>query len=177
MINKSVEYQFYPAIWCSYSKVQSRVLYRLKNNLMKNFGLYYKDTENISAALEGTSTIDYNFSIARFKIRNKIFMFNVYNEAEPPAIRNLCGEVIPSRLYESLLFHYWNINAETYRTLPESDKRLTLSHTLLKDWNAFTKLYHEVFHKQLCEYKFICSSGVEQVPEYSNSCKKVGVIK
>lgn len=153
-------YQLYPIAHCKYQRVLRRVCYRLKNNLQKNFGLLYENTEDLRCLFYEDGQIDYNFTQAMFKTQNgnislSIFDKNTVNDEKT-------GECIPAYVFEKLLFNYWGLNANSYNKLLENDERQHLPQSISKDWNAFKELYKKTFGEEIGNrYNIICSSGVK----------------
>ena len=74
------------------------------------------------------------------------------------------GECMVAFTYEKLLFHYWNLNADTYQSLKKDDEKLSLPEKFRYDWNAFKELYFETFNEKLGQkYEIICSSGMKRI--------------
>ena len=73
-------YQFYPIASCKYARVLNRVLYRIKHNLKKNFGIEYENTDKMRCYLNESEIIDYNHTQGMFCIGNKKILLSVFDE-------------------------------------------------------------------------------------------------
>lgn len=165
-------YQFYPIIWCKYHRVQRRVSFRLKNNLKKNFGLEFSNTDNLRTLINFRSGIDYNYTQFKvsFKDKNRkndhlyVSIFDKYtNPYESGNLDDInSGECMLAFIYEKLLFMYWNIDAEAYNSLEDGDEKMHLPDYLREDWESFKELYQKAFGEPIgARYDIIVSSGLE----------------
>lgn len=158
--NNKGMFQLYPITYCKYQRVLRRVFYRLKNNLQRNFGLLYEDTDDLRCLIYETEQIDYNFSQAMFRIQNRSISLSIFDKNSCNNERT--GECMPAYTFEKLLFTYWNLNKDLYNALPENDKKRYLPQSMSKDWNDFKELYKKTFGEDIgSRYNIICSSGVE----------------
>lgn len=82
--NSGGVYQFYPIVWCKFDRVLRHVKYRLKNNLMKNFGVQYGDTDEMRCLLYEDGQIDPNFTQAMFKTNRGNVSLSVFDEKTNP---------------------------------------------------------------------------------------------
>lgn len=130
--------QFYPVtMWCNYARVLNRVIYRLKNNLTKNFNIVYGNTDKLSCSF--TDVIDYNLTQFMFKSGHRKYTYmsiiddKVRNEPD--------GICMPAYRYEKMVFNYFDIeDATEYRTeFLEKGKELFLPSVM--SWNTFTTMY------------------------------------
>lgn len=161
--NPSGIYQLYPIIWCKFKRVLRRVEYRLQNNIMKNFGINYGNTDEMRCLFYFDGKIDFNFTQAMFHTKRGNLSLSVCDSNTNVYENGLRGDCMPAYTYEKLLFKYWNLNAESYNALSEDDEKHYLPDTLRKDWSAFKTLYNETFDTPIGNYDIICSSGVEQL--------------
>ena len=160
-------YQFYPVLWCKYSRVRRKVEYRLKNNIKKNFSLHYGDTDQMRVDVRSDS-IDLNFTQAKFikTDGSESIYLDVYDDKT--CDNDLTGECMPAYTYEKLLFQYWGITAEMYRKLPTDDEKRDLPYSFHSNWEEYSSLYKETFNKAIgSDYDIICSSGLTRVWESS----------
>ena len=164
MIKNSVGvYQLYPIMWCKYERVLRRVRYRLENNLMKNFGIQYGNTEEMRCLLYEDGQIDPNFTQAMFKTNRGNVSFSVFDEKTNPYENNLSGECMVAYTYEKLIFKYWGLDAITYNKLPENDEKRHLPDSIKEEWNNFKDLYNETFDTPIGSYDILYSSGIQRI--------------
>ena len=157
-------YQLYPIMDCKFYKVLSRIDYRLKNNLFKNFNIFYKNTNDLCCDLFYSNNIDFNFTKAMFHTKLGNISFNVYDEKTNPYENNLSGECMIAYTYEKLLFKYHNLTPDIYKTLSEVDERYYLPDFLNKDWKTFKSLYKDTFNIKIGNnYDIICSKGLKRL--------------
>lgn len=157
-------YQLYPIAQCKYQRVLRRVYYRLQRNLYKNFGMHYENTDNMRCLFYEDGQIDYNFTQAMFKTKNKTISLSILDEYTNPYENEKRGKVMVVYTLEKLLFSYWNLNAELYDMLPENDEKRYLPHFMSKDWNKFKELYKNTFGEEIgSRYDIICSSGLKRM--------------
>lgn len=157
-------YQLYPIVQCKYQRVSRRVCYRLKNNLQKNFGLLYENTDDLRCLFYGNGQIDCNFTQAMFQTQNGNISLSVFDENTNPYENEGKGQCMISYTFEKLLFNYWELNADLYNKLPENDKRRYLPQFMSKDWNTFKELYKKTFGEEIgSKYDIICSSGIKRI--------------
>ena len=161
--NPSGVFQLYPIMWCKFSRVLRRVEWRLQNNLLKNFGVQYENTNDMSCLFYDDGQIDFNFTKAMFQTKQGNVSLSVIDNNTNPYENDLTGKCIPAYTYEKLLFQYWNLDSESYNALSENDEKRYLPDFLRKDWNAFKFLYNETFDTPIDSYEIICSSGVKQL--------------
>lgn len=160
--NQSGVYQLYPIMWCKFNRVLRRVEWRLQNNLMKNFGVQYGNTDDMRCLFYEDGQIDFNFTKAMFQTKRGNVSLSVVDDKTNPSENNLTGECMPAYIYEKLLFQYWKIDSNSYNALSENDEKRHLPDFFRKDWNAFKFLYKETFGTTIDSYEIICSSGVER---------------
>lgn len=160
--NQSGIYQLYPIMWCKFDRVLHRVEWRLQNNLLKNFGVQYGNTDDMCCLFYEDGQIDFNYTKAMFQTKRGNVSLSVVDEKTNPYENNLTGECMPAYTYEKLLFQYWKLDSKSYNALSEDDEKRHLPYFLKKDWNAFKSLYNETFDTPIDSYEIICSSGVEQ---------------
>lgn len=160
--NSSSVFQLYPIMRCKFDRVLRRVEWRLQNNLMKNFGVQYGNTDDMRCLFYEDGQIDFNFTKAMFKTKRGNVSLSVIDDKTNPSENNLIGECMPSCTYEKLLFQYWKMDSKSYHALSENDEKRHLPDFFRKYWNAFKSLYKETFGTQIDNYEIICSSGVEQ---------------
>lgn len=158
--NKTGVYQLYPFLSCKFSRVLRRVLYRLENNLDRNFGMTFGDTDELGAIFG--SDIDFNYTQAMFKnsdgknIAMSIFDEETFNRPQ--------GECIPAYRPEKMIFKLWDLDPESFSALPDDDERRSLPRILRRDWDAFKTLYKDTFGTSIGEkYEIICSSGIKRL--------------
>lgn len=156
-------YQLYPIIWCKFKRVIDRVEHRLRNNLMKNFGIHYGNTDEMRCSFYPDGQIDFNFTQAMFHTKRGNLSLSIYDEKTNVYENELCGECMVAYTYEKLIFKYWNIDKESYNTLSNNDEKRHLPDSLRKDWNSFKTLYNETFDIPIGSYDIICSSGIERI--------------
>ena len=158
--NSSNTLQLFPVItWCKYDRVLHRVLYRLENNLMKNFGIHYGRTDELRSIFYTSGEIDPNFTTFMFKTSRGNISMSIF-DAESDSRPN--GECMSAYRYEKLIFKYYGLDANSYNNLSEGDSRKYLPNSLNNDWEAFKELYESTFNAQLgSNYEIICSSGIE----------------
>lgn len=165
--NKEGAYQLYSTIDCAYRKVVTRVVYRLKNNLMKNFGIHYMDTDSMRCMLCVSDRFDFNFTKAVFSKRDNKrikYVLDIFDAKTNPYENDKLGECMPAYTYEKLLFEYFNLCADDYKDLEKTGIELHIAKELSKKWDAFRALYKNTFdHYPDEEYAIICSSGLEQL--------------
>lgn len=142
-----------------YNRIMRRVEYRLSNNLIKNFGIIYRDTDELLCGLWNDG-IDFNFTQAAFKFYDKTYFLDIFDEETD---NRLDGESMLAYRFEKLLFNYWGINSETYCCLPTDDKRQHLPPELRYNWEEFKELYSKTFPKPICKYNIVCSSGITRI--------------
>lgn len=157
-------YQLYPIVQYKYQRVSRRVCYRLKNNLQKNFGLLYENTDDLRCLFYGDGQIDYNFTQAMFQTQNGNISLSVFDENTNPYENEKKGQCMIGNTFEKLLFNYWELNADLYNELPENDTRRYLPQFMSKDWNIFKKLYKNTFGEEVgSRYDIACSSGIKRI--------------
>ena len=157
-------YQLYPIAQCKYQRVSRRVCYRLQNNLQKNFGLLYKNTDDLRCLFYENGQIDYNFTQAMFQTQNGNISLSVFDENTNPYENEKKGQCMIANTFEKLLFNYWELNADLYNELPENDKRRYLPQFISKDWNTFKELYKKTFGEEIgSRYDIACSSGIKRI--------------
>lgn len=150
-----------PIIRCKYSRILRKVDYRLAQNLMKNFGIAYKETDNTVCYFYNNGQIDFNYTLAMFQYKNENWALNIEDYSNP--VNKKSGECMPAYTYEKLLFKYWNITPEIYRTLSFSDEKNSLPHIFHWDWEAYKELYRNTFEKEIgADYEFNCSNGIKR---------------
>ena len=165
----------FPAFRCGIWKVLNRVEYRLKNNLMKNFKIQYEDTAELRCRLRTIEAkeidiIDYNFTQAYMRLRdsskfdkNVYFFVDVFDQKTNPYENNLEGECMVAYTYEKLLFHYYGLNAESYK-IQSKNKEIQLPSYFRNNWDEFRSLYFDTFGKEIgSDYEIICSSGIQRI--------------
>lgn len=161
--NKGI-YQLYSIVQCKYQRVSRRACYRLKNNLQKNFGLLYENTDDLRCLFYGNGQIDCNFTQAMFQTQNGNISLSVFDENTNPYENKEKGQCMIGSTFEKLLFNYWELNADLYNKLPENDKRRYLPQFMSKDWNAFKELYKKTFGEEVgSRYDIACSSGIKRI--------------
>lgn len=161
--NSSGIYQLYPIMWCKFTRVLYRVHTMLQKNLMKNFGINYRDTDKMRCLVYSSGQIDFNFTQAMFHTKEGNLSLSVFDKNTNIYENGLEGECMPAYTYEKLLFKYWNLDAKSYMKLSKNDERNWLPNILQKDWDAFKTLYNETFNIPIGNYDIICSSGIEQI--------------
>lgn len=162
--NSTGIYQLYPIVWCKFQRVLWRVEYRLKNNIFKNFGIQYEDTDHMRCLFYKDGAIDFNFTKAMFHTKNGKASLSVFDEKTNPYENNLSGECIPAYTYEKLVFNYWGLNSEIYTSLPENDEKRILPDSFRYDWEGFKELYNRTFNSPIGDdYDIICSSGIQRI--------------
>ena len=130
--NPSHVFQLYPIMWCKFNRVLRRVECRLQNNLMKNFDVYYGNTEEMRCSLDSEGNIDFNFTQAMFHTKKGNLSLSIYNEKTNVYENGLIGECMTAYTYEKLLFKYWNLDTESYNALSENDEKRHLPKSLQK---------------------------------------------
>lgn len=126
-------YQLYPIAQCKYQRVSRRVCYRLQNNLQKNFGLLYKNTDDLRCLFYKDGQIDYNFTQAMFQTQNGNISLSVFDENTNPA--------------------------DLYNELSENDKRRILKDwNTFKE--LYKKTFGEEVGSR---YDIACSSGIKRI--------------
>lgn len=151
-----------PIIRCKYYRILRKVDYRLAQNLMKNFGIAYKETDNTVCHFYNNGQIDFNYTLAMFQYKNENWALNIEDYSNP--VNKKSGECMPAYTYEKLLFKYWNITPEIYRTLSFSDEKNSLPHIFHWDWEAYKELYRNTFEKEIgADYEFNCSNGIKRI--------------
>ena len=162
--NDDDAYQLVPVnLWCKHERVRRRVAYRLENNLYKNFGIIYYDSEDFHVEFyKHPNTIDPTRCKALIKTKKGLISVVIHNKENHTLPK---GEVIPNGIYEKLVLTYWNIDIDTYAALDEDDKRKHLpSYRITKnDWFAYTLLWEQAFGEPIKQYEIICSSGIKVV--------------
>lgn len=164
--NISGIYQMFPIAKCKYNRVTRRVLFRLKNNLEKNFGIIYGNSEELRSSFYHTGLIDYNFTQAMFEDKyGKHISLSVFDIRDNPYENDsIGGECMPAYRFEKLLFKHWHINADIYRSLPENDRRRHLPVSYNKNWILFKDLYRDTFGVEVGhEYDIQSSSGLQRI--------------
>lgn len=163
--NEKGIYQLYPIIMqCKFQRVLRRVETRLKNNLFKNFGIQYKDTEHMTCAVCEDGNIDFNFTQALFSVQNRKFSLSVLDGKTNPYKNNLNGECMIAYTYEKLVLEYWGLTVKEYCELPKNDEKRDLPSYLRHDWEKFKELYKKTFNVPIGEgYDIVYSSGVKRL--------------
>lgn len=158
-------FQMFSIIKCKYDRVRRRVEYRLANNLKKNFGIHYGNTENLRGELDDfDGFIDLNYGKAMFTSNGKLFWLQLFDSRFNPYEEGKTGECMISYIVEKLLFKYWGLDTDIYRTLPENDERRHIPSEYLHDWNLFSQLYLDTFeNKAGSEYEIVYSSGLTRL--------------
>lgn len=157
-------YQLYPIIQCKYLRVLRRVCYRLKNNLERNFGLLYENTDDLRCLFYENGQIDYTFIQAMFQTQNGNISLSVIDKNTNPYENEGKGQCKISSTFEKLLFSYWGLNADLYTKLSENDKRQYLPQFMSKYWDAFKALYKKAFGEEIgSRYDIVCSSGIKRI--------------
>ena len=144
-------YQLYPIMWCKYERILRRVRYRLENNLMKNFGIQYGNTDEMRCLFYDDGQIDPNFTQAMFKTKRGNVSLSVF------------GECMVAYTYEKLIFKYWGLDARVYNMLSENDEKRHLPDSVKENWENFKELYNETFEAPLGSYDIIYSSGIKRI--------------
>lgn len=165
------KYQFYPIAKCKYNRVVRRVLYRLNNNLEKNFNIIYMNTDTLRASFYHTGLIDPNFTQAMFVDRGgKHISLSIIDRTNNPyeygidSNEGVRGKVLIAYVFEKLLFTYWNIDGDIYKALSDDDERKHLPASYTKDWVGFKELYLKAFGKEIgSRYGIISSSGLQKI--------------
>lgn len=85
--NPSHVLQLYPIMWCKFNRVLRRVECRLQNNLMKNFDVYYGNTEEMRCSLDSEGNIDFNFTQAMFHTKKGNLSLSIYNEKKQTSMK------------------------------------------------------------------------------------------
>lgn len=155
--NSNNIYQLYAVASCKYTRVLNRVIYRLKHNLKKNFGIEYENTDKMCCYLNDSEIIDYNHTQGMFFVGNKKLLLSVFDENTDKEGNHM------AYIYENLLFKYWGIDSDAYNKLPKDSEKKYLPTYLMRDWNAFKSLYNETFDNPIGSYDIICSSGVKRL--------------
>ena len=167
-------WQLIPLVfWCTYERVRAKVAKRLKNNLMKNFGIHYGRSDDMRYLtyddskhyLNYYATIDANWTEAMFQVevRGKLkyislSLFEGYYDDMPK------GECMVAQRFERLLFTYYGMDADTYRSLDKDDTRRNLPDELHHDWIRYWDLYYKTFGNYPgSNYEFVCSAGVKRI--------------
>lgn len=166
MIKNSLNvFQLFPIMWCKYDRVLRRVTYRLENNLMKNFGIQYGNTDEMRCTIDEDGQIDPNFTQAMFKTKRGNISLSIFDKnTNPYENDNLRGECMIAYRCEKLIFQYYGLDAKLYNELPEDDERRYFPNSLREDWNAFKALYKDTFGTHIGNnYEVICSLGIEQL--------------
>lgn len=158
--NNSDVYQLYDIHWCKYARVLNRVLYRLKKNLYKNFGIIYGNSDDMRCILDKDDYIDFNFQQARFKYLCGTVGLRIFDSH---SVNGKHGECMGAYKYEKLVFTYWGIDADIYRGLAEDDERGALPAEMRHNWEKFRDLYNRTFETPLGSYDIIWSSGLQRV--------------
>lgn len=164
MIKNSVGiYQLYPIMWCKYERILRRVRYRLENNLMKNFGIQYGNTDEMRCLFYDDGQIDPNFTQAMFKTKRGNVSLSIIDEKTNPYENDLSGECMVAYTYENLIFKYWGLDARAYNMLSENDEKRHLPDSVKENWENFRELYNETFEAPLGSYDIIYSSGIKRI--------------
>ena len=87
-----------PIIRCKYSRILRKVDYRLAQNLMKNFGIAYKETDNTVCYFYNNGQIDFNYTLAMFQYKNENWALNIEDYSNP--VNKKSGECMPAYTYE-----------------------------------------------------------------------------
>lgn len=163
--NSAGIYQLYSITWCKFDRVLRRVKYRLQNNLPKNFGIHFGNTEEMRCMLYEDGNIDPNFTQAMFVIvaNEKNVSLSIFDKKTNHFENNQSGECMPAYTYEKLLFKYWGMDASIYNTLPENDERRRLPDSVRENWQNYQDLYNRTFDVPIGNYDIICSSGIRRV--------------
>lgn len=147
---------------CKYDRVLRRVNRRLSNNLHKNFGIYFKDTDRFRSLAYKGAVIDPNYTEYMFRVDGNKMSLSIFDD--DAGVRK--GEVLGGYRYEKLLMCNHGISADELRCLyyhSGSDKKPDLD-GIDDDWNKFNELYVKTFPKEpLGHYKVVCSDGVERL--------------
>lgn len=164
--NKKGSVQMYVIPECKFEKVLQRVMFRIERNLFKNFGVTFGNSDSFRALLYTKYfQIDPDFTVAMFTTKDGNYIsVSIFDDK----INNLIGkgECVPGYRYEKLLFQYWDIDSDTFDTLPEGDEKRTLPNEIKSDWNVFIDLYIKTFGNtpdNIIGYDFICSSGLKKI--------------
>lgn len=159
-------FQMFSIINCKYDKICRRVEHRLANNLKKNFGIHYGNTERLRGELLHNldGFVDPNYGKAMFVSKGKLFELHLVDSRFSPYEDGKTGECMTSYIVEKLRFKYWGLDADTYRTLPENDERRYFPTKYLHDWDLFSQLYLDTFGTKVgSEYEIVYSSGLTRL--------------
>lgn len=157
-------YQFYPiSSWCKYERIFRRAVNRIKNNIMKNFGIQYGNTDELYCMLHPGGVIDPNHTQAMFRTKREYVSLSIIGQDELLGTPEKKGECLPAYVYEKLLFTYLGVDADDYRALREDGEDPSLPYYQGENWEQFRDLYNRTFVVPIGSYDFIYSSGIERL--------------
>lgn len=155
-------FQMYPIMKCRYSRVWQRVNYRLKNNMFRNFGIKYGDTEEMYCSISNDS-IEYNSTQAMFKCHGDKYFFGIYDDTNPCVSRDSEGRVF-AYTYKALILQYFGLTVADYNKMLDRGEEPTKSEKFRDDWGAFESLYKETFGEDVgSRYEIVCSSNLKRM--------------
>ena len=160
--NKEGRWQFYHFIKCKYNRVLEKTIYRIKNNIEKNYGVIYHDTSSLRCAFYEDGTIDPNFTEMMFNIRKSSVLLSIFdNETD----NRKAGNKIPAFRLEKLLIEFANLyKISPERLFTDGSNLLSLPDEYYTDWKMFNDLYRKTFNKELGKgYEVLMSDGIERI--------------
>ena len=99
-----------------------------------------------------------------FASKGKLFELQLFDSRFNPYEEGKTGECMISYIVEKLLFKYWGLDTDRYRTLPENDERRHLPSEYQHDWDLFSQLYLDTFGNKVgSEYEIVYSSGLTRL--------------
>ena len=100
-----------------------RVTWRLRKNLMKNFGIHYGNTDVMRCVFHKDGEIDFNFTKAMFHTKRGNLSMSIIDSKTNPYENDLKGDCMTVYTYEKLLFQYWKLDSKLYNALSENDEK------------------------------------------------------
>lgn len=156
-------FHFYPIFVCDWPQVLKRVEYRLCNNLEKNFGICYGDTNALKATLRSYGYINPTFTSAAFNSNGTIVYLDIDTKYDDSStlIETDVGYIT---VKDKLTITYCNVSTKEY-----IDSRNTCKHSYcipsksLENWVDFKELWYKTFDMEICPYKILHSKGVKRL--------------
>lgn len=156
-------FHFYPIFVCDWPQVLKRVEYRLCNNLEKNFGICYEDTNALKATLRSYGYINPTFTSAAFNFNGTIVYLDIDTKYDDSStlIETDAGYIT---VKDKLTITYCNVSTKEY-----IDSRNTCKHSYcipnksLENWVDFKELWYKTFDMEICPYKILHSKGVKRL--------------
>ena len=172
------KYYLCPSIWCKYNRVKNRVLYRMSNNLLKNFGVHFGKDDDLRYITYKEGQIDPNHTRAMFNVKrsNRLISLSIFTGYYEDEVD--WNFSVPANIYRELLLKYFNISSKDLdvdeniriRHVQQGDINYQRKYVLPdefrigKNWDKFRNLYKDTFNKYPEDgFIFITSSGIEQI--------------